>query len=382
MVTSKVFKASFLLTGFLMFSHHAMAEVDYTKCINFINPKSAMSGIGLGIGLGIYGNKYVPYSLQIDGKIRPHRDVVSYNHDQSKNQEIIIYETPSYSGGISLKGGGSKGFNSENPYKQQMRRAKVIIQRDSQGNIVEIVNDQNPSQAEIDKQVKTQRQFYEEGTSESVRAANDSWAKKILGHEKFQPPFYRLSHSTIKFEIKNGQCVPLESKNTALTEPKKDGKKTETTNFNINLCKDIDDFLKKNPEAASCFKKDLNDKITSVFDKYLDNENRSYPYLGYSGAGNFFGGPGAYGISSLEDKFDTLGVAKFSSNNSGKLKAIGSSPVITGHVILQNCYSQGLGSFIDDPSIWEKTGVNQETELEEEPGFWKKLFDKGNESSH
>ena len=125
------------------------------------------------------------------------------------------------------------------------------------------------------------------------------------------------------------------------------------TRFNTNLCKDIDQFLKQNPEAASCFKKGLNDKMTSIFRKY---NSHAIP------AGIDVGGYG-YGLhaNSLEMQINK---GRFMPTNPEKetkmRKSMGTSPVIIGHMILQNCYQRGLGSFIDDPKIWEKAVSSSE----------------------
>lgn len=345
-------KISFYKTlFFITLSLNTVHATDYSKCTNFLNPKG-FSGSGGQGGLGFSMMPYTPFSLQNDGTIKPHNDVISYKHDDEKMQDIIVYEMPSYDH-IS-----PENLESSNPYKQRMRRLSVTIQRDDKGEIVEILNDQNISQSDIDRQVKMQRKLYESTTPEETRKRREEQSGG-----NFQLPFYAHSSTRIKFEIKNGQCVPVESKNTALVEPKKDGKTFETTNFNLNLCKDIDNFLNENPDAASCFKKNLNQQVSSIFNKYV-GQNSQYPSpmpgFGMGGPiGGFYGGYNAYGFGSLEQK---MSLGKFWGEEDAKenmRKLTGSSPVITSHMILQNCYDIGLGSFIDDPKVWEKTGVQE-----------------------
>ena len=42
-------------------------------------------------------------------------------------------------------------------------------------------------------------------------------------------------------------------------------------------------------------------------------------------------------------------------------KLTGRSPIISGHMILQKCYNQGLGQFINDPEIWKDSKINSGT---------------------
>ncbi len=350
-----IYKTLLLITLSLSSAHAA----DYSKCQDVINPHRGFGNGGQGGGFGFSMAPYLPFSLQKDGKIKPHDDVISYKYDDDKKQDTIVYEMPTYDFMTP------EDLESSNPYKQKMRRVTVTIQRDDKGEITEIKNDQNISQADIDKQVKMQREMHERNTSEEMRK---QW-KESFGDD-YQLPFYGHSSTTIKFEIKNGQCVPVKSVNTALVEPKKDGQTFDTTNYNLNLCKDIDNFLKKNPDAASCFKKDLNKEVSSIFDKYIDQKTQYPGQMGGFGMGGFMGGPyggyGSFGLGSLEQQ---LNHGKFWGNEDQKQnirKTTGSSPVITSHMILQNCYNQGLGSFIDDPKIWEKTGVKQSSSPQEE----------------
>ena len=311
-----------------LFSHNTLAQVDYSKCREFMH-----TGTG--------AMSYAPFDLQSNGRISPHQNVLSYSYDKSKKQDIIVYEIRRYeSPTTSTPSSGRATQNAE--------RVRVVIQRDEQGNIVEFIkdNDYQLSQADLDRQV---RQLAE-------------WSKQGM-----QIPFSRLSRSTVKFEIKNGQCVPIVSKSTVLVGPKINGRKSEMTHFNTNLCKDIDDFLKSNPEAASCFKKNLNDKISSIFDKYKNDNTQSQLSLGLGvpygiGIGSHYG-PSYYG-PSLEQRLSYRSGNFPGTNDLIKerlRKLTGTSPVISAHMILQNCHQQGLFPFIEDAKIWEKTDGEAQT---------------------
>lgn len=332
----------------------AAHAVDYTKCMEFINPKDPFSSKSVGnAGWGMMGI-YRPFELLSDGKIKPNDDVISYDTIDDKNQEVIQYDMPTF-GVISLNESDKK-----NPFKHDTKRITVIIQRDDKGNIVEIINDENVSQSDIDQQVKIQRAHWERNTPEEMKRPYKRLEEK--SGQKIQLPFSRYASSSVKFEVKNGQCVPVESKNKILIEPKKDGQTFETTNYNVNLCKDIDNFLTKNPEAASCFKKDLNKQITSIFERYKPKDQQFSSMVGPFGGGIGYGGVNSgfgmsFGFGSVEQMMSQGMFWGDEDQKSAIRKTTGSSPIIAGHMILQNCYNQGLGTFIDDPSIWEEAGV-------------------------
>ena len=164
---------------------------------------------------------------------------------------------------------------------------------------------------------------------------------------EFTFPFSLLSQMSLKFEIKNDQCVPIESTSTALIQPQKDGQTNKTAHFNTELCKEVNDFLIEHPEAESCFKPNINNKISAIFGKYMGQ----YPMANLQGRGGGFGGfyPTVESFLYSNDVGGVDGPFKQSTR-----KSLGLSPVITGHKLLQDCYSQRLGPFMNDPAIWEE----------------------------
>ena len=331
----------------LLYSTSIFANIDYSKCAEFLNPKPQYQGL--------YGNTsrpYLPFELKPDGKVNPHKDVISYKNDKTKNQEVIVYEMPYF------EFPSSEQSNLQNPFKQKMRRVSVRIQRDENGNISEIVNDQNISQAEIDKQVKLQKDLYLKNTPPEIVKQHQQMSEQ--NGVEFHLPFQAMSHETTKFEIKNGQCVPLESKSSFLIEPKVGGNTHESNNFNTNLCKDINDFLSKNPEAAACFKKDLNQKMSSIFSKYsapkTNNLGMGMGMGGYPWMGSL-GGIYGFGMMTRLDSHLLFNSGTAWGNDEqveNYRKMSGTSPVITGHMILQDCQTSGLTSFIEDTEIWKE----------------------------
>tara|TARA_B100001971_G_scaffold37960_1_gene33010 strand:+ start:54905 stop:56032 length:1128 start_codon:yes stop_codon:yes gene_type:complete len=356
----KILLLSLLLSSFAY-------SADYTKCAQYLNPSmnyledSPSINPGIGGGFGTFGPLgYLPFEIDNTGKVTPHNDVVSYSQEENGN-ESITFEMPSF---VPDNNPNKTG----NPFKQKMRQVKVNIQRAENGDIQNIIYDESLTQAEIDAMQASARTFYEQNTPEEIRKQNEQWAKSA-GLESYQLPFYAQSKKTLSFEIKNGQCVPMELKNEALIEAKADGNTFETTQSNTALCKEIDEFLEQNPEAAACLKSDLNTKMADIFKKYIPNQSSGgwgYPGIGgmgvgYGGMG--FGGYGGYGMPmygmSLENYLMGSQSLEYipEDQRDAYLARIGSSPVITGNMLYQNCIDGGLGPIIEDESIWVEAPI-------------------------
>lgn len=165
-----------------------------------------------------------------------------------------------------------------------------------------------------------------------------------------------------------------------LTKPDPSAETVDQRVYNTELCHEIDNFLNKHPETAACFNPDLNKKMSKIFKNYYEPPKNNFggygPYGSQFGGGFGMGGSlgGPYGgvVNSLETH-----IMKHSAGDGNEeflknidmarlYKSGGNSPVISSHMILENCYSQGLGSFIDDPTIWEAAGVALSPAKEEE----------------
>lgn len=350
---------------------------DYSKCSQFLNPSmsyfedspSINPGVGMGGGLGMFGPLgYIPFQMDNNGKITPHDDVISYSQDDNGN-ESITFELPSY---IPDNNPNKIG----NPYKQKMRQVKVNIVRAENGEIQEIVYDESLTQAEIDSMQASAQAYYEQNTPEEIRKQNDQWARSA-GQESYQPPFFAQKSKKLSFEIKNGQCVPMELTNESLIEPKVDGNTFASTQLKTQLCKDIKDFLNEHPEAAACLKTDLNKKMSDLFKSHLPEQTNGYGGYGYPGIGGGapgigmgYGGLGGFGMPMWG-----MGIESYlmSSQNPEWIPAeqrdayfarVGSSPVITGNKLYQQCVDSGLSPLLDDESIWVNTVTNAQESAE------------------
>lgn len=354
----------------LLVSSFAWAA-DYSKCSNFLNPpwpsfedsSSINPGVGLGGGIGGFGALgYLPFSLDEKGKIKPHDDVVSFSEDSNGNQ-TIVFELPSYVP-------DNNPNKQVNPFKQKLRQAQINIQRNDAGEITQIAFDQNLTQIEIDALMKNARTFYEQNTPEEVRKKNDEWARQNGNENGYQPPFFAEKSKIATFEIKNGQCVPMGIRSEAHIEPKKDGATFKSSQLNTPLCKELKDFLSENPEAAACLKSDLNNKISNIFKKYAPEPQFGFGFNGPYGAGGGGFPTGGFGMGGYGMPMWGMSLENYLTANKnpdwipeGQRDAyfarVGSSPVITGNMLYQQCIDTGLSPILDDESIWIEAPITQ-----------------------
>ena len=309
----------FALFIWALFLLNNAVATDYSKCMNFLDPRTSHAPPGSSYSAP---NKILFFRLRDNGKVEPNSQVLSYTIDKNKKQEVVNSTLPAFALSMDL-------IREDIDPVKDIRSVKSIIQRDENGNIIEIRRDLNLSSTDLKRIKNRQEKFWKQKNKANPNAKN-----------YYPPVFSTLSHHVTKFEARNGQCVPVESQSLFLTEPKKNGKTATYTHFNLNLCKDIKDFFQKNPDAESCFRRDLNRKMTSIFSKY--SSKYLHPAQKPSSLYSF--------SQSLERQIDKFAyMRELGDKNRGK------SPVIAGNMILQKCRDIGLGPFLNDPSIWKKT---------------------------
>ncbi|CAN0063205.1 unnamed protein product, partial [Chrysoparadoxa australica] len=194
--------------------------------------------------------------------------------------------------------------------------------------------------------------------------------------QKYVPPFTAFKDSSVEFEVKNGKCVPMNLKQEVLSEPKVDGKTASMTQMDTKLCRDINEFLEANPEASACFKKDLNSRMSDIFKRHeqrfmqesMDLFSTFPRGMGGYGLGGF-GGMGGFGMGfgmgygmgfglSLGNQVlagnDVYGKMLSESDYFRNNRRMVSSPILTGHKIVQNCFDSGLEGVVSDDSLWNQ----------------------------
>ena len=298
-------------------------KVDYSKCANFLRRSPAYNGFIEDT----HGLSEPRFDLLKDGQIVPHNTsdgVISYNKDrQTGNIRIIHVPSDRYS---------------------IVSRYHTTILRDSNGHIIRIEENKTPNQPNEFKALKKSR--------EKLR--------KQLGPSF---PFMSDMKTIIDFEVKNGQCIPVEAKSFFLIDSNSKTTMEKSTLYNLKLCKDIYDFFNKHPNARSCFSDGLNKQMTSIFKKHVNTDEASIEEkMGIT--------PHYYGNSSLESQVKNSLLNPINPTTNPLLPPIepsvqlrntrislAMSPIIASHGILRDCYKRGLSRFITDPTIWKEPQV-------------------------
>ena len=333
-------KFSQLILIGLFFGNGVFAsEIDFSKCEKFFAVRT-MAPV-------------VPFDFKGNGKMEIghlRQGKISYKHDPNKRQDIFNEQRRVVTLKFTedLENGKITADSWLNAKKEsQYWRAfdvKTVVQRDGKGNVLEIYKDF--PQEHIDHEIALRRDFYNRRISANERR----WQKKRgIGHN---PEKYSVSRSTIRFEIINNQCVPMEAKDTFLLgSSKKKAKSFDITLFNTRLCKDILDFFDKYPKTKSCFDSGLNRKMGTIFEKYIgsDEANRVDEMKKGTRGGPSFWSPG---IHTIYAERGHLGLDTYVSSQI-KRQHSNESSIFSAHEILRHCDRFGLSSIIRDKDIWK-----------------------------
>ena len=342
----------FIYAILLLFSFAASAAVDYSACQAYMQP-TMVPGIGIGY------QPIVPISFKDDGSIEK-EDFVDLKTEDGGKTQIFTYKVP---GGFPTQEGAEIKTNTI--YMQ------VTVKSDDKGNITEVIQGDNQTTEMLRNFDSWTRRSYENSVPESIRKQND----ETLGgsDKKYSPPFFAYKGRTIQFDVKNGKCVPLKVSLSYYTEPKKDGESIEITQLDTQLCRDVNEFIKANPEASACFRKDINDRMGMIFKKHIPNYqeeasnimNSGTPFGGFGSYGGYgsmggggFGGMGGFAMNSLANNILANDETFLKNVNDADYLAIkrrfGNSPVMNGQRILQSCFDGGVRDIIEDESIWSQ----------------------------
>lgn len=346
-------KKSAVVTLLVLASLPSIAETDFSKCQDYLNPPSMGAGVGMA-GSRVWG---LPFTLEADGSLKV-RDGVDLKVEDEGKTEKFSYTVP--------------GYDSGNGFKTKAFKYETVVKRDDKGNILSVFHGPELTNASLEEMSEQQYKLYLESTpKEEVEKNNE-----MLGGEskKYVPPFTAFKGTNVEFETRNGSCVPMRTSQELLAEPKVDGKTASNTTLDTPLCRDINQFLEANPDAAACFKKDLNMRMSDIFNRHADRYADEMKELmdtfpkgtgGYGfggmgmgmGSGGFgFGGMGFGGISLANQVFTgNQPYAKMVEENQyyQTQRRFSHSPILSGHKIVQNCFDSGLESSITDDSIWE-----------------------------
>ena len=342
-------KLSSLLISMLVISTPVYSAVDYSYCQKQFNHfiqsdkpcKESFNGFSTCMSFGEKkeGSSYYPFELKADGTIKAHPSLNYQNIDGVEK----IFST-----------------NKEMDYE-------TIITRNEKGEVIDITTSY------------TMKNKFVGGGSYGVGADYPVTMPKSVPAK-----FTRKNDSIVKMEIKNGKCIPsrMETLNSLGDESKQE------ITFDAKLCRNIGQFFKKNPEAASCFDKDLMAKAQGIFqDYYKDNtdvygpvnvddpfsrptplktklKSESSGAYGYPGTGMYgnvgigmgMGMPGATTEQLLTGMMPSIDTVISSAGFTG-FSGFGNSPVVQAMQLQSLCQGGGFDmltprDFLTDESVW------------------------------
>lgn len=163
--------------------------------------------------------------------------------------------------------------------------------------------------------------------------------------------------STIEFDVNNGKCFPAYAYRDVNAG---NGKTLKATLFNSGLCKKIQDFLNNNKSITQCLDSisKENKEMVKIFEEngyYTDNLRKEYlPYTALLERTSYSVEQKI--ISGDSPSFDYLSKGNEEVNRR-VMGMTGGSPVISGYMILNDCYEKGLKSVISDGKIWNNPEV-------------------------
>ena len=171
----------------------------------------------------------------------------------------------------------------------------------------------------------------------------DRWTrvKKIEGAEYVRKKhgLYKSIRRSAEFVVRNGQCTPL----SVSLEYGIHGRWEKPIQLaNLNLCKELKKFQRKNREAInkcdSNHCRDMSRKIEKMLKKYAMEQ-------------------GKYAVKQKRPLYSSLSVEGRIRNN---------PPVVASKELLFDCYYHGFGPFIDDPkSLGESAAGSGKGDVQE-----------------
>lgn len=165
----------------------------------------------------------------------------------------------------------------------------------------------------------------------------------------------------ITFDVKNDKCIPKIAHNHS----KINDRDITTTIFDTGLCKNLEEYFNSNKDLNKCF--DPNSKENQEVKSLL--KKNGYDTAEITQKMSQFTPILARYSYSIEQKILT-GTSKafdlLSSNSDDENKKIlgilGGGPLISGYMILNDCYEKGLKPLISDNFVWSvPTGQSKTT---------------------
>jgi len=280
------------------------AEVDYSYCAEQFNAQ----------GFGAF-----PFSIQKDGKIKT-PDNVKLTTNKEKRQEVLEYVTDS-------------------PFEVKM---KVVITRDQKGQLSQIIQETD---------------FKAIKTKSGLGSNSPNNFQMGLGMMGGGFGMYGNQDTNTKnifdLKVQNGKCIIARNYGDITS-----GNHTHSALYQESqICRDISQFLKKNPNISSCFSDSVGKKISGLFKNHKERNKDLYevkqsPKEGWNGAGMGYPGGGGYGEYGMMESLDQI-----INSSEASTPGFGKAPIVDLIKIHQRCHlfnSSNAGLISEDESLWKK----------------------------
>lgn len=345
----------FVFAVLYFFSFAAQSAVDYSRCQAYMHPEG-MLGSPQRLGTGTFGAP-LPFRIKPDGTLEK-KDFADVRTEDGGKTQIFSMTIPGYSG-LSIN-----GTKIETPDTI----VEYTVTRDDKGRITHVRNAPKLTTAHLQELHQMQIDMYNESVPEAIRKANDA----AMGEGKsYEPPFSAYKGQSVSFDYKEDNCYPSRAQHEIYLQPKADGESHSLTVLDTQLCRDINEFVKANPEASACFRKDINDRMNMIFKKHAPKyEDEGKSMMAFGGGFGGFGGYGGMGIGGFGG-MSMMGSMAYQSIAANVLRTepdfikymddknylenarrFGNSPVMNGQRILQNCFDVGVRDVIEDEELW------------------------------
>lgn len=371
-------------------SFSTLAEVsDQSHCREFLQPSNPMER-----SMGMMGNAtpfpMAPFTISSDGRFLP-KNGVNYQSRQEGREQVFTTNEPAFIGDMSTGG------------KTEDRPVRYEVLKDEHGNLLSVKRRIEYTQSDLSRFRTGQAswitdevtQRYQQIVVREGRELNEDEIRRRDSEIEARletTPLSIHAGNSVQFSNQNGKCFPASQKMVSITDEKSPESLSEMTTMDTALCRDINQFLKENPEATACFKKDLNSRMRDVFFKYSDtykSETQSLFYGFGMGGYGFSGGFGGYGIgfggvaqSVMMNQPNDISAyinglpeharaeqEKTIQDNMRRTNILmGSSPIIRGQQMLQQCFTLGLEPVINDEDLWAQREAASRSSIQANSG--------------
>ena len=306
---------------------------DYSKCAELFNNPLETGGDFYIIRSGPFVPdrlRFIPFDLQKDGYIEVHEDLVVSRETRKVDggtETTIHYASPPLDMLESLKSGKrirvmvnahQAGLSGDGDTKP--KPAKVVIKRDEDGNISEIIEELPDNKNDI----------------------SDLYTS--------------LLENRTTFEIKNGQCVPIRLSMVVRSSTKY---AAESVTHYTPLCRDVIELFEENPQLTYAIGKQINDDVVKTFDLHLKSRQQLLGRYRYElfppkriieeFIGKKWHPKSAIASLPLRTHLGYHAGTKLPLLEQIRLEIF---PIVHAYATVADCDYAGLGPFIRDDSLW------------------------------